>query len=242
MAAECENWIDYWNHDAFWRDSPLWEINSRIFFEKAKQVLDFRGSDCVLNIGCGSGYTEFFLAPLVQRVHAVDVADQFLDMCSERCKDYQNVTVGPLKKEDYTNLEHLQGPFSVILCVSVVQYYKNVEEVEALISSARKVAAPGAKMLIADLPLKRNSFGFLWDALCSLVLSFKGGYSLVLLKVAFKRWAQKTSYRDFYSKTKQLYFSRRQLETLIERMGLQAEILQEDFSVYANRLRLLIQF
>ena len=128
---KCENWVDYWSEDDFWKDSRLWEINSRIFFERASRILEFKKSDCVLDIGCGPGYTETLLAPLVKSVYAVDVARQFIDICVKRCKDYKNVSVGHLDRGDYTNLEGFKGPFSIILCVSVVQYYRSVSEIEA---------------------------------------------------------------------------------------------------------------
>lgn len=242
MGSFIKDWVDYWCSDGFWKNSLLWEINTTLFFKKANRILEFKKNDNVLDIGCGAGYTEQLLSPLVDRMCAVDVAQQFIDLCSERCAQCANVHTKILNKENYTHLEELKGPFSIILCVSVVQYYKSEEEIEALISSAREVAAPGAKMLIADLPLKRNVLGFVWDAVCSFVLSLRGGYAPILMKTAFKRWAQRTSYRDFYNKTRQLYFSRQQLEALVERMNLDAKIIRADFSVYANRLSLLIQF
>jgi hypothetical protein len=40
---------------------------------------------------------------------------------------------------------------SVVFCVSVVQYYKNIGEVRTLIANAKQIAAPGCRMLLADL-------------------------------------------------------------------------------------------
>lgn len=220
----------------------LWEISSRLFFKRANRIIKFKKSDCVLDIGCGLGYTEIALAPLVKSIHAVDVSEQFINMCSERCADYNNVSMGCLKKGDYTNLEEFKDPFSLILCVSVVQYYRDLSEIEALISSAQKIASPGAQMLIADLPLKRGVIGFVWDAFCSYLLSIREGYAQILCYAAFKRWFCRLRYKVFCSKVKQLYFTIRELESLISRLNLNARIVRESFSVYANRPSLLIQF
>ncbi len=242
MDRKCKNWVDYWNQDDFWKDSRLWKINSRIFFERANRIIEFKKSDCVLDIGCGPGYSEVLLAPLVKSVYAVDIARQFIDICAKRCKDYKNVSVGYLDRGDYTNLEGFKGPFSIILCVSVVQYYRSVSEIEALISSAKKIAPPGAQMLIADLPLERGRLGFFWDALSSYFLSIHEGYAQILLRTAFARWFRKTRYKAFYNKAEQLYFTTDKLTSLISRLGLNARIIRGNFSVYANRLSLLIQF
>lgn len=242
MENKCKSWVDYWDEDVFWRDSHLWEINSRLFFERANRIIEFKKSDCILDIGCGPGYAETFLAPLVKSIYAVDVAKQFVDICSDRCRNHSNVSVGHLGRGDYTNLEGFGGPFSVILCVSVVQYYRNVSEIEVLIYSAKKIASPGAQMLIADLPLERGRLGFLWDVVCSYFLSIRKGYSQILLRTAFARWFRKTRYKAFYDKSEQLYFTISKLESLIDRLNLNARIIRGDFSVYANRPSLLIQF
>lgn len=239
---ENKDWVDYWSEDNFWKDSSLWKINSELFFKYASRLVEFKKSDTVLDIGCGPGHIEALIAPLVKNVHAVDIAEQFVDMCSKRCGDKGNVSTGFLKKDDYTDLKGIQGRFSIILCISVVQYYRNISEVESLISSAKRIASPGCRMLIADLPLKRDMPGFLWDTLCSYLLSVREGYAQALLRMAFKRWFSKTSYKSFYDKVEQLYFTKAGLESLVNRLDLDARIIKDNLSVYANRLGLLIKF
>ena len=242
MDKKCKDWIDYWSEDDFWRDSQLWEINSKLFFKRVSQIIKFKKSDSVLDIGCGPGYVEALLAPLVKRVCAVDVAKQFIDICAKRCSSFNNVKLGLLRKDDYTNLEELGGSFSVILCVSVVQHYRNFKEIEALISSVRKIASSGALMLIADLPLERGMLGFIWDAFCSFLLSVRGGYSQILLCTAYYRWFRLTRYKTFCKETGQLYFTSSKIKSLISKLNLNARVIRGGFSVYANRLSLLIQF
>lgn len=242
IAMIQKSWADYWEQDEFWRDSFIWELNSRLFIERASRILEFKKSDCVLDIGCGPGYTDSFLAPLVKSICAVDVSSQFVSICQTRCKGSNNVSVMNLRKDDYTNLGVFSGLFSVILCVSVVQYYRDVSEIEALICSAKKIAAPNAQMLIADLPLDRGAFGFAWDAVCSYVQGVRKGYAQELLRMALRRWFGIARYNDFYAKTKQLYFTAGTLNSLITRLNLNARIIPGNFSVYANRLSLLIKF
>lgn len=241
-GKQSKNWLDYWAQDDFWRDSRLWEISSRLFLERTSRIIEFKKNDCVLDIGCGLGYIEALLAPSVKSICAVDVANQFVDICQKKFKDSGNISVRDLRKDDYTNLEGLAGTFSVVLCVSVVQYYRDVGEIEALIRSAKKIVSPGAKMFIADLPLESGMLGFVWDAACSYVQGIRRGYAQELLRMALRRWVWITRYKDFHDKTKQLYFTANTLNSLIARLNLNARIIPGNFSVYANRLNLLIQF
>jgi len=131
---------------------------------------------------------------------------------------------------------------ALVFCLSVVQYYRDKTEVEALIRSTRKVALPGARMLIADLPLKRGLPGFCWDDGCSLLLSLREGYFGSLLRTTVKGWRKFYDYRTFCKKTPPLLFSREEIKGLVRRMNLNAQIITNGLSIHANRPSLLIRF
>ena len=241
MAKSCTSWIDYWRHDSVLRNFTIWKVNAKIFFYQAHRIVHFSKNDSVLNIGCGPGYLEVLLAPIVKNIHAVDVAEQFVNQCVHQCTNYNNVSVA-LLNNNYTNLHILGKSFSLILCISVVQYYKNISELEALITSAQKIALPGARMLIADLPRKRTTIGFLWDAVCSFFMSIWKGYALLLLQDIWARWICRSHYKSFSNNIKPLSFTTKGLESLIQRMKLNAIIIRKSVSIYANRPSLLIHF
>lgn len=188
-------WIEYWNRDDFLGRLKLWELNARVFLKRAEGAIEFKKEDTVLDIGSGPGELAFALAGRVQSVLAVDTAPQFVAMARERCRPLTNVEVS-LPAEDYTDLTFFGRRFSLFLCLSVVQYYNHVGEVEALIRSAQKVASPGARMLIADLNLKRGPAGFFWDAVCSIAAGVRDGYAADLLRMAWKRWVTPSAYRE----------------------------------------------
>jgi len=195
----------------------------------------------VLEIGCGPGHLAALLAPRVGRVHAVDVAPRSVEACRQRCRGLGNVTVG-LLGSDYTDLSACGGPFTRILSVSVVQYYRDMAEVECLISSARAVAAPGAAMLIADLPLERTTLEFAWDAVGTLAGALRGGYLGPLLRAARGRWGTGSAYRACQNRAGTLVFTSTVLDELVRRTGLRATVLRGSLSVYANRPSLLLGF
>ena len=235
------NWIEYWNQDNFWAHSKLWRINAELFFRRAAPIIRFRKTDSVLNVGCGPGYLERHLAPLVETIDALDTSEQFVRLCQKNCEQHPNVTVKLLGK-NYTDSDLFGRRFSLFLAVSVVQYYRSMSEVEALIHSARKVALPGARMLIADLPQKRNALGFARDAWSSLFLSLREGYLPVLLHTAWTQDSSKSTYQSFRKRVEELHFSNQEIQSLVRRMKLDATIIRENLSVYANRPSLLIRF
>lgn len=236
-----ESWRDYWSRDTLWRESALGALSAGILLQRTREILPFSRADSVLEIGCGPGHLAALLAPRVGNVHAVDIAPPSVAACRERCRDFGNVTVGLLGR-DYTDLSACGGPFTRILCVSVVQYYRDVTEVERLIHAARAIAAPGAALLIADLPLARTAAEFAWDALGTLCGALRGGYLGALLRAAGGRWGPGSAYRTCEDRAKSLVFTRTGLAALVGRTGLRATVLHGSLSVYANRPSLLFGF
>ena len=236
-----DGWIEYWDQDNFWGRLKLWELNARVFLRRAAGLIEFKKEDTVLDIGSGPGELACVPAGKVQSVLAVDTAPQFVEMTRTRCRNLPNVEAA-LPGADYTDLTVFSRRFSLFLCISVVQYYNSVAEVESLIRSAQKNALPGGQMLIADLNLKRGRGGFMYDAACSIFKSVQEGYALDLLRMAWKRWCTPSAYRNAGSANRLLEFDYAEIEALIERMNLNAKIIRRSFSIYANRPSLLIHF
>lgn len=239
-AAGGGGWVEYWGRDDFWRDSPLWRMNAEVFFRRAGELVGLSGDDRVLNIGCGPGHLERLLAPRVAEVVAADVAGQFVEACRRACRGSGNVRVARLEG-DYTDLSSLGMGFTLVLCVSVVQYYRAPKEMEALIASAERVAAPGARLLIADLPLRRGLLGFVWDGVCTLATGLSEGHLGLLLQSAASRWLRRSAYRDSCAANRQLSFTVAELEGLVARLNLDAQVVRRSLSIYANRPSLLIR-
>jgi ubiquinone/menaquinone biosynthesis C-methylase UbiE len=234
-------WIEYWNRDDFWGRLKLWELNARVFMRRADGVLEFKKEDSVLDVGSGPGALAYALSGKVQSVLAVDTSPQFVELTRERCRNMPNVEAA-LTGNDYTDLTVFGRRFSLLLCISVVQYYNDIGEIEALIRSAQKIALPGGRMLIADLNMKRNRIGFLGDAFGSLWNSIREGHAPDLVRMAWKRWLAPSAYRSAGASNRLLEFDYDEVVALIKRMGLNAEIIRRSFSIYANRPSLLIHF
>ena len=237
-------WMDYWNHEDFWNKTQIWKINAAIAYLNLRKAVPLKKSDTVLNIGCGPGYFENLLAKHVSRIVACDVSENFLRHAQKICEKQSNVELIELD-EDYTNVDAIAGPFNFILCNSVVQYYKDKKETLDLIRSVQKIAAPDAKMLIADLPAQRNVWQTSWDLFYSLLLSIPGQYFLEFSRVLYDFIPRGFIYRMYQRAQETLVFSNADLECLkldIQNMGLHSSIINHQFSCYANRSSLIIYF
>ena len=235
------SWATYWNEDWFWSENPVWDINASLFLDEVRKVLFFRKNDIVLDIGCGAGYLEKKLAPLVKRIYAADLSSNLLQKCAERCKEFENIKTVKIN-HPYTDLSFLNKRFNLIFCVSVIQYYKSISEVEELITSAQKIVAPGAKMLIADIPQRLNFFQKFRDLICSIALSIQKGYFVSFFVMSLKTLFFATHYKKACKNNPQLYLSKMDLENLLIKMGLKGVWIRRPFSVCVNRLNLLIEF
>lgn len=233
-------WQEYWQVDRLWRDCALWETNAQIFLDRARPLVGFGREDRVLNIGCGAGHLERRLAPLVREVLAVDTAPQFVDLCRERCRGLANVDVARLGG-NYTDLSAFGRTFTRVLCVSVVQYYRNLGEVKDLIDSATRVLEPGGLLLIGDLPMQQTPLGFARDAVVSCARGLRHGYGVALVVTAARRWLGGSAYRSFSARCPELRFGRVELDDLVKRQQPNGRILKDGLSVYANRPSLLIR-
>lgn len=243
VSTDCapRTWVDCWSNDDFWKYAPILKVNAELFLRRASRLGMFHRNDTVLNVGCGPGHLEVPLSPCVKDILSVDVPAEIVELCRRNCRECTNVAVATLGR-DYTDLRVFGRRFSLILCVSVVQYYQSITEVESLIASAKAVAIPGARLLIADLPRKRGLPGFLWDGFCSVALAAREGYLALLLRTAFTLVARHLGNKGFQPKNPELSFSRRDLESLIRRTGSNGVVLDRNLSIYANRPSLLIEF
>ena len=242
QARSPEDWIGYWEQDTFWSGSRLWKIHADLFLRKAAPILNLQSTDAVLDIGCGPGYLARRIAPRVASVCAVDTSERFVQMCRENCWEIPHVEAMLLGR-NYTDLSIFGRRFSLFLCASVVQYYRDVAEVEALIRSAAAGALPGARMLIADLPLRRGSLlGRVWDGCGSLLIGIQEGYAPELFRSLWIPAEGRAFYGSFRKKVRELTFSIPELKELIQRMKLDAVIIRRGLSLCANRPSLLIRF
>ena len=145
------NWIAYWNQDSA-MTGDLWPAQSDFFVRQIQKILSFGPDDLLLDIGCGHGHGIAALAQSVKEAHGADTSAYCVRQAAARFAGRGNLHFHQLPPENYLALETLPvRGLTRIICVSVVQYYKCIDELQTLIRNANNIAAPGCHMLLADL-------------------------------------------------------------------------------------------
>ncbi len=176
------DWIDYWN-DKDSMSGEFWQKQADFFVRQVRREMSFGPEDIVLDIGCGQGHVLAALAPLVKEALGMDTSSACVRTASTRYAAVPNLRFQVLPPENYLAVDAIPVTnVTRILCVSVVQYYKSLDELHALVRNAKKIAAPGCRMVIADLLLDYNLFK---DIAGVLLGGLQSGTFLMKLREAF---------------------------------------------------------
>ncbi len=253
-------WKAYWQRDHFWPDADLWRANAEFFSRSLKRLAGIEASDRVLDIGCGAGHLAKVLAPQTVQVHGVDTSERFIERARAACAEYPNaqfrlfsgddedligLRTSPCRFNEKPAGDEAQaaggGKYSLFLCVSVIQYYRDIEQVRSLIEACRAAALPGARLVIADIPLRRNAAGRAWDTAVSLAQSFKEGYAREFIGTAW-RLAMDSDYSRFAQNAPVLEFTESSLQSLLNGPGYVGALVRGGVTVNANRPAMVIRF
>ena len=145
------SWIEYWNRQNA-MTGDLWTAQAAFFVRQVCKELPFQAHDVLLDVGCGAGHVTAMLAPMVQHAYGADTSAHCVEQAASSHAAIPNLRFLQLPPEDYTALDKMPlSGVTRILCVSVLQYYKSPDEIRSLVHNAKAIAAPGCRMLLADL-------------------------------------------------------------------------------------------
>ena len=237
MKTTSDNWIEFWDSQSIYKKEN-WQAHIEYFLSTTQPILNYDIQDVVLDIGCGPGLLAAYLKNKVQQIHLMDTSEQFVNLCRKQFAHENNIFCHLLDKNQYTDLSVLPAQkFSLIICLSVIQYYSGIAEVEQLIKEVQRIALPGAKFLIGDIPTEPGTlsdiYHFLKQSLKNKCLAQALG---LLLRYKF------SSYRKVRNSRQLLFLSEKQLTDMIDRLSLNAEILNTPITFNENRKHLLVTF
>jgi ubiquinone/menaquinone biosynthesis C-methylase UbiE len=237
MTGIRKSWVQWWGNTKA-DPNAVHEKSAEIFVASTETLWGYKEHDILLDIGCGPGLVAGLLCDRVKEIHCVDIPGKALEKCRRRLSSKQNVFVHPLDEKNYTDFSFLHGRhFSKIFCVSIVQYYDTIRDVEALIREVQRLALPGAQLLIADIPTVGNTCREIWEF-------FKTAYGGGYLREAFKYFfnPKALSYYMTCRKLGLLTFSPEQLQAMVEKSGLNGEVLDKQLTGNPLRIHLRIKF
>jgi ubiquinone/menaquinone biosynthesis C-methylase UbiE len=238
MKKEVDNWPDFWTGEIV-LEKKHWRKNMENFIKAVEPLLDFSPDDIILDIGCGSGLMAEFLKDKVKEIHGVDISENQIQTCREKFNYEKNLFFYELDGKNYTSLSCLKDKkFSIIIVLSVIQYYNNPGEVEELIREVRRVVLPGAKMLIADIPVKKGIVSDAWNLVKTAFREKNFFEPIKFLLTALRS----SSYQKLLSSIGLMIMPESKLNELIDKLDLNAEVLSTPLTDKGNRRHLLIRF
>jgi ubiquinone/menaquinone biosynthesis C-methylase UbiE len=237
IENKTENWINYWDTENIFTDKK-WQKDMEIFIKSTFPLLNYNLEDIVLDIGCGPGFLAMFLKDKVREIHCLDTSERYLNICKKRLSQEKSIFFYKIDENNYTDLSFLKTKkFTIIIMLSVIQYYKSISDVEKLIEEVRQVALPDSKFLIADIIVDNRMLSDIWSVLKT---GFKEKYLLETFKYLFRSITSR--YFKIRNSLGLFSVSVKELQELIKKLNLNAEILNTKLTATINRKHLLIRF
>jgi 2-polyprenyl-3-methyl-5-hydroxy-6-metoxy-1,4-benzoquinol methylase len=236
MDSLSNPWIKFWNEQHVFPPVFL-EKNMRIFYAESNRILSYDQNDVILDIGCGPGLLEDFLLPVVKRIVALDTSANFIHENNDRFNAPDRLTFIQLGDE-YTDLSFMpEATFTKVICLSVVQYYRSVNEIITLIDQTRRLVQPAGKMLIADIPVTTSIFN---DLINLIKTAFRERMMIATLGFLFR--ARLGAYHQMQNQQGLLRLSATDLRKVCDAVPDDTQILHQRMSLNPNRTHLLISF
>jgi len=230
-----EHWREFWdNQEAI--DDAYWEQHIRHFLACAADVLPFGPDDVVLDIGAGTGHFARAVAPLVREVHCLEASPRYARECERRLANLPNAFVHQVPPGRPGSFKALGRSFTRINCLSVIQYFDEPGDFEAMLAALKPAAAPDALLLVGDIRIRGS-------LLADLAGSIAGGLRAGLLGAKLRLlWRMFRSQYRTARKAKLLDFSQRELLQAAENQGLDASFVKRRLTMNATRRHMLIRF
>jgi ubiquinone/menaquinone biosynthesis C-methylase UbiE len=124
--------------------------------KKIMDILALKQTDIVADLGCGSGYFTVPIAQKVDKVYAIDVQQEMLDVLEQKIRK-QRITNIELLLSKQTNLIPLQTKSTtVLLTVNTLHEFQDKEQ---MANEIQRVLKPHGKLAIIDFKKKDNGSG-----------------------------------------------------------------------------------
>ena len=103
--------------------------------------------DDVLELGPGPGLTTQALAPMTERLTAVEIDQELADVAAQRLRPFTGVEV---VLGDATDLPFPDGRFSAVVCMTMLHHLPDVASQDRLFAEACRVLRPGGVLCGSD--------------------------------------------------------------------------------------------
>ena len=214
----------------YWKENPklfvkVMEKSTQYVAKKLIHHKLINTSTNLLDFGCGPGYLANELKGKLTAYYGVDISTNYIETAKKKCADASNFLFKEVPLE--SGLDGLitavetGHQFNTIIILSVIQYFKNKEEVAQLLHNCKLLLAPSGKIILADIIEDDNG---LWkDAFSVLIDSIQHFYLLSFVRFMFR--VKLSTYNTLRKKHQLLHLSKNEVVAMGEKLQLSVEIL-----------------
>jgi 2-polyprenyl-3-methyl-5-hydroxy-6-metoxy-1,4-benzoquinol methylase len=227
-------WYQIWNEPNGF--DPVMKTIMPYFAKQIRKQVTFNRKDRILDIGCGPGYFEEFIAGQVQSIHGIDISPRYAQMCSEKFKG-TNCSFFSLDSMDYLNFNVLgNNTYTKVIALSTLQYFSSVDDVRLLVSKVRAMLEPGGMMVIADVVSEEGTAQDTWDLFFYLISRGK-----LFTFIRFAHYILTSDYRKTRKQLKLLTLPRYEWVKMSEEMNFRLMHIRQ-LTIHRKRDNYLITF
>lgn len=155
------DWLSLWNQKAATNNflTQTGRGNSfnldkfLLYMQDVNNALLLDKSDTLLDIGGASGWISLWLLPFVKSVTMFDYSEEMIIKAQKQAAGFDNITIF---QDDILTMTKVEGTYSKVLVGSVLQYLKNMDEVETALKNIYNVMKPGGIALFSHNPDARE--------------------------------------------------------------------------------------
>ena len=229
-------WIRYWNSSTG-HEKLMWH-NMRLFIRESHPLVDYRDDDIVLDIGCGPGHFADLMHGKVEEIHSADTSEFYIGQCAQRFHN-GNLFFYKMDKHGQNRFSFLHNKkISLFVAVSVIQYFDSLDDVKSMIQEAQTIAAPGARLLIADIPVADRK---LLEGIGLVTRAVKEGCAMEAVKTLAKSLL--SSYSSIRNDVGLMIPSEEELNDFVAGLRVDAQVLSQPLTLHGrNRRHVLVHF
>ncbi len=214
----------------YWKENPklfvkVMEMSTQYVAKKLIQHKLITSSTTLLDFGCGPGYLANELKGKLTSYYGVDISINYIETARTKCADATNFQFKEVLLESgvdglLTAVEKGKQ-FNTIIILSVIQYFKNKEEVAQLLHNCKLLLAPSGKIILADVI--EDDKGLWKDAFSVLIDSIQHFYLLSFVRFMFR--VKLSKYNTLRKEHQLLHLSKNEVVAMGEKLKLNVEIL-----------------
>lgn len=231
-------WETFWKKNPTGFDSMMKQAT--LFFARAfNKQYPIKSDDHILDIGCGPGFFIDYIKDKCNLVHGIDISEKYVEICKEKYKDHKNLSFSVNDSYNFSTYNHIiiKKKIDKVIMLSVLQYYKDLNEVRNLISSFKEIdGQQHFRCILADIIPENNSI--VADLKSIIKNSIGKGHTMDFIKFLFYVF-----FSD-YRKTKKngiLHINESFFINLCNELGLKIQIVK-NLTVHSGRYSVIIDY